>query len=440
MTLQRFLLFLICTWLAASPVAAQTNATEGIKGQTATNKAPIVYECWPHSGSINSVIELKGLRFGPGEPETAKAFIIQNGIEIPARTGGGSSVSNDSQNGQQTLEVILPEEVVPGPAQIVAERYGFRSAPVTITITEWTLPVIKKITPTTGPPGTFVNVECDNFHIYDVIELTDGEGHVVKSYSSGGDSEGTSFVVPEDFPDGVLMLRIGNRKRGKNQFTPPVEFVVTSDALPAELHPEWMQSVAPGQWIDLVALSDAPLRHSEQTEVSFKQAGREIIANVPRPLRPRLEVPAALSPGEVQVKVRTWRNGRASTWSTPATLKLAEKALPPYVQSLRLEKGSWVQLFPGPDRATKFTAARGDLIVMNGIFPVAGPDKLKVLLVKLGDVVELEASELNEKADWFNEISVKLPAGMGSGNWEMIVRAVDGTEHHVPIPIFVLAR
>ena len=430
------ILLLLCTSLAVSPVAAQTNPTEQSKAQI----APVVDECWPHSGSVNSVIELKGFRLEADKLETAKVFVIQNGSEIPARTGGSSSVTNDSLNGRQTLEVILPEEVVPGPAQLVAERNGFRSVPVAITITEWTLPVIKQITPASGPPGTSVNIECENFHIYDVIELTDGEGRKVRSYESGGDSTGTGFVVPKDFPEGVLRIRIGNRKRGKNQFTPPVEFMVTNEALPLELVPESIQSVAPGQWANLVPTSSEPLKHSEQTEVSFKQGGREIIVNLQRPRRARVEVPAALSPGDVEVQVRTWRHGRPSIWSTPVTIKLADKPLPPDVQALRLEKGTWTQLFPGPDRAKKFTAAPGDLIVMNGIYPVAGADKLKVLLLRSGEVLELPVTELNEKADWFNEVSLRLPPDIAGGNWQMVVRAIDGSECLIPIPIRVLSK
>jgi len=205
--------------------------------------------------------------------------------------------------------------------------------------------------------------------------------------------------------------------------------------LPLEVVPEWIKAVAPGQWIDIQASSLAPLKHSEQTEVSFKQAGREIIVNAPRPQRPHVEVPAVLSPGDVQVQARTWRNGRASSWSAPVTLQLSEKPLPPYVQSLRLEKGTWVDLWPGPDRAARFTAAPGDLIVMNGQFPVAGADKLKVLLVRLGEVMELDLIESDENAEWFSEVRMKLPANIGSGNWQMIVRAIDGTQHVVPIPI-----
>ena len=411
------------------PVAAQT-----------TNEPPVVNDCSPRSGSVNSVIELKGFRLGPDELQSANAFVIQNGIEIPARTGGGSFFTNDRLNGPQTLEVILPEEVVPGPAQIVAERNGFRSAPVTITITDWTLPIIKQLTPTTGIPGTHVHVECEGFHINDEIELTDGAGRIVKSYESGGSAIGTSFVVPKDFPEGVLRLRIGNRKHGKNQFTPPVEFVVTNEALPLELVPGGMKSVAPGQWLELLLSSLAPVKHTERTEVLFKQAGREIIVDLPRPRRPRVEVPAVLSPGEVQLQGRTWRNGHPSAWSEPITLQLAEKPAPPSVQALRLEKDQWVHLWPGPDRVTKFTAAPGDLIVMSGIYPVSGADKLKVLLVRSGEVVELDVNELDEKVGVFSELAVRLPADIGSGNWQMIVRAIDGSEYVVPVPIRVFAK
>jgi hypothetical protein len=422
-----------------SAVAARIQQAKPQTNQTKPD-APVVNECWPQSGSVNSVIELHGLRLGSDEIESAKAFFLQNGVEIPARTGGGSSISNDRLNGPQTLDVIVPEEVVPGPAQIVAERNGFRSAPVAIMITEWRVPVIKQVLPTTGPPGTVVRLECENFHINDEVELTDAEGRLLKSFASGGSSGGTSFTVPKDFPEGVLRIRIGNRKLGKNQFTQPVEFLVTNEALPLELLPEWIKPVAPGQWVDLQALSLEPLKHAEKTEVLFKQTGREVIVNAPRPQRPRVEVPQVLSPGKVQVQVRTWRNGHPSAWSTAVALQLAEQPLPPYVQALRLEKDTWVQLWPGPDRAARFNASPGDVIAINGLYPVAGADELKVLLMRGGEVVELDVTELNEKADWFSEVSVKLPAEIGRGNWQMILRAIDGTEHLVPIPVRIFPK
>ena len=57
-------LLLTCTLLVASPAVAQTN------------EAPVVNGCSPHSGSVNSVTELKGFRLGLDELESAKAFFI----------------------------------------------------------------------------------------------------------------------------------------------------------------------------------------------------------------------------------------------------------------------------------------------------------------------------------------------------------------------------
>src|SRR6185436_11728984 len=138
--------------LVASSVAAQTS------------EAPIVNDCEPCSGSVNSAIYLRGFRLETDGVGPTKVFFIQNGIEIPAYAGGGFSTSNDRLNGPQGVRVTVPDEVVPGPVQIVAERKGLRSAPITFTITEWTPPVIKQLIPTSGPPGTTVAIECENFH------------------------------------------------------------------------------------------------------------------------------------------------------------------------------------------------------------------------------------------------------------------------------------
>jgi hypothetical protein len=48
---------LTCASMAASPLAAQTDEAKRL--------APVVNECEPHSGSVNSVIDLKGFRLAP---------------------------------------------------------------------------------------------------------------------------------------------------------------------------------------------------------------------------------------------------------------------------------------------------------------------------------------------------------------------------------------
>lgn len=438
------LLVLIPCSIVTSAVGVRGQAKRGVeipKDIDPKNAGPVVEDWNPKTGSINSIIELNGYRLDPGALNKTKAFFIQNGAELPARTGGGSFITNDEHNGAQSLQVIVPEEVVPGLAQIVIEVNGQRSNPATVTITEWKLPIIKRITPTRGAPGTIVNIKCEGFHINDEIEITDVKGNQLR-FDLGGSSGGTGFGVPKNVAEGVITIRIGNKKYGKGQYTEPFTFIVTNDPLPLELITSSMKSVAPGQWLSLHVSSDGPLKHSERIEVVFRQAGREIIVAAPKPSRPHVAVPGVLSAGEVQLQVRTWRDGRPSEWSEPAFFKLADKPLAPSICAIRLsEEGTWVQLWPGPDRPTSFTVNPGDKIVLNGLWPVADASKLKVSLVRPGDVITLMATELDEKADLFGDLQVHMPESLEQGEWRMIISSeADGTHDEVPIVIRVVKK
>ena len=405
------------------------------------NAGPVVEAVAPKTASIDTLIYLSGYHLYPGESNKTKVFFIQNGVELPVRSAGGSSITNDLHNGPHTLCVIVPEGVVPGQAQIVVEFEGRRSVPATISITEWKLPVIKRLNPTRGAPGSIVEIECEGFHLTDELEITDAEGKPIR-FGGGGSSNGTAFGIPEDTPLGVITIRIGNRKYGKGQFTEPVTFTITNEPLPVELWPSEMKSVAPGQWLDLQVLNAEPLKQSERTEVAFKQAGRTIIVATPKPFNPRVAVPSALSAGEVQMQVRTWRDGRPSPWSELADFELASKPLAPLIDSIRLVKGSWAALLPpGPDRVTSFTVSPGDDVVLHGLWPVADASKLKVMLVRPGEAIPLTATNFDEKANWFGDVQVRLPESLEVGDWRMIVSSeADGTQNELPIVIRVVKK
>ena len=425
-----------CVVTSASWVQDQDQRADAAR----SNAGPVVEDFEPKTAAINSVVELRGYRLHPDVINKAKVFFTQHGVELPARSRGGASITNDQQHGPQTLEVIVPEEVVPGVVQIVVEVDGHRTIPATVTITEWKLPIIKRISPTRGAPGSWVHIQCEGFHINDEIEIVNAEGTPIR-FDSGGSSVGTAFAVPKDTPEGVLTIRIGNKKYGRGQYTEPFTFIVTNDPLPPELVTSAMKSVAPGQWLDLVVYSDDPLKHSERIEVSFKQTGRQMIVAAPKPWRPHIAVPGALSPGEVELKVRTWRDGRPSEWSEPGFFFLADKPLAPSVGAIRLLAGSWVQLWPGPDRPKSFAVSPADEIVLNGIWPVADASKLTVSLVRAGEAIPLTATELDEKADWFNDVRVRLPQSLDEGEWRMIVSGQpDGTQHELPIVIRVVKK
>lgn len=433
-------LLIVCAGLEVCTARAQeqTNTSQLSKPEST---GPIVNAWEPKTGSVDSLIYLSGYRLYPREWNKTKAFFIQNGTEILARTLGGSSMTNNRDNGPQTLVVIVPEDVMPGQAQIVVEFNGHRSSPATITVTEWKLPIIKGLNPTSGGPGTLVEIECEGFHISDKVETTDAEGKPIR-IGGGGSSRGTAFAIPEDLPEGPVTIRIGNRKYSNGQFTEPLTFTVTNEPLTMDLWPSEMHAVAPGQWLDLQVLNIEPLRRSERTEVSFKQAGQTIIVAAPNPFIPHIPVPSALSAGAVQLQVRTWRDGRPSQWSEPADFQLADKPLTPSIDSIRTTKGQWVEFMPaGPDRATSFTVSPGEEVVLHGLWPVADASKLKILLVRSGEVVTMRGSNFDEKANWFDDVKVRLPETLQVGEWRMIVSSeTDGTQAEVPIVIRVVRK
>ena len=398
-----------------------------------------VVEAWgPKTASVDTLIYLSGYRlYLSGDTNKTKAFFIQNGVEFPAGAGGGSWITNNQHNLPQTLNVIVPEGVSQGQAQIVVEYNGRRSNPATITITEWKLPVIQRLDPTRGAPGTLVRIEGEGFHVHDEIEITDVNGKPVKANPVGV----PAFGIPADAPEGILFVRVGSREYGKGQFTEPVTFTVTNEPLPVELLTDDTKSVAPGQWLDLQISNSEPLKRSERTEVAFKQAERTIIVAAPKPFRPHVGVPSELSAGEVQLQLRTFRDGRPSEWSEPASLELEDKRVGPWIDSIRLVKGSWAALAPGPDRKTSFTVSPGDEVVLSGLWPVADASKLKVSLARAGEVITMTAMEFDEKATWFADIKVRLPESIEVGEWRMtVVNEADGTQVEVPIVIQVVKR
>src|SRR5262249_4536543 len=154
-----------------------------------------------------------------------------------------------------------------------------------------------------------------------------------------------------------LTIRIGNRKYGKGRYSAPAIITVFKELAPLELSAEYVKTVAPGQWLDLQAASLEPLKRSERTEVEFRQGNRSIVVAASNPRQPHFPVPASLSAGEVEVRARTSWQGKVSAWSNWETLRLAEHPTALSVDSMRLEKGNWVDLGPGPERAARFNAS-----------------------------------------------------------------------------------
>jgi len=111
------------------------------------------------------------------------------------------------------------------------------------------------------------------------------------------------------------------------------------------------------------------------------------------------------------------------------------------IDSIRLLNGRWASLDPGPDRETSFTVSPGDEVVLHGLWPIADARKLKIQLVRPGELVTMPAMDFDEKANWFGDVQVHLPDSLRVGEWRMIVSSeADGTQTEVPIVIRVIKK
>ena len=424
------LIFLSILFACFVGVFAKQNPTTSPQAQ-----GPEITSYTPQLVSVNSVVELEGVRLSATDESKVKAYFIQNGNRFPAKTIEGWSTTNNQANGPQSRDVIVPGGLGNGPTQFVLEVNGLRTAPLALSVVEYKLPELKALSPKSGSAGTVVWIECSGFHANDEIVLTDSQGKV--THVENTDSRSALFKVPQDAFAGVMKVQIGNPHYVNNQLSEPLSFVVSSDP-PLELRAEATTAVAPGQWIDLQAENYESLKRSQLTEVSYKQSGRSIVVTAPNSHRPHVVVPAALLPGAVEVQVRTWVDGQPSTWSESVELRLLESPVPPRVDALRLlQAGEWVQLWPGPERAKSFSAKPGDVVVLHGSFPVADASNLKVSLIGSTGAIELSVSELEQKTNWFGDVCVKLPDALTQGNWRMIVNGDDGTSAELPIAIHI---
>ncbi|HMF57763.1 MAG TPA: hypothetical protein VK619_15580 [Pyrinomonadaceae bacterium] len=392
----------------------------------AQNSGPLLERCAPRRGAVNSVLELEGYRLSAEDTSKVKAYFIRGSVKLTARIGGSHYVTNDLRGGEQSLEVIVPEDVAPGQWQVLVEVYGQRSAPVAVEIAEWEPPLLDHLTPERVGPGELIWVFGTNFHRDDEIEITDSLGNVHR-FDSGASAQDVAFDVPKNMPEGSATVRVGITREGVGSFSQPLSFVVTSGPVPLELWSNGMKPVAPGQWANLVVTSTEPLEHSERTEVEFSQNGQHLVVETLNPRSLHVHVPAALAPGAVELRTRTWQEGLVSDWSKTIAYKLSEHPVPFQVDVIEV-RNKPVFLWEGPDRPTSFAAHPGDTLIFRGDFTVATADDLRITLDGAGG--QLSFMPVDVEAG----VSITLPHNIRRGDWRFTFLETDnGMRARVPV-------
>ena len=266
-------------------------------------------------------------------------FVQGTAEHVTVSTGSSHDTAN-LKRGLHQLNVIVPEQLQPGPCQVVVEVNGSRSAPLTIQINiPATAPVVSDFRPRLPRAGEWVWIEGTGFSESDEIVLTDSQG---KAYhvEAGGTSDANiaAFTLPKDLAAGEATFLVIERRSGGNLSSNSLSLMIVHGPRPLDLYSDWLMPVAPGQWLDLVVGSMEPVKSAERVDVMFQQ--KEQIVVVPtmgaNENNLRVRVPESLAPGSVKIQTRTIVSGEASQWSDAVDYQLLHKPVAAKIYSLEI--------------------------------------------------------------------------------------------------------
>jgi hypothetical protein len=292
----------------------------------------------PTATPAGTVIGLDGYRLGAGTVEGLYVTFTQEGRRFDVQGGGSSYSLNDLQEGLQSLAVLVPHELQPGPCQVLVEYHGMRSGPLGIRILPpATPPILRRYTPTWVQPGDTLELWGSGFSKSDEMELTDASGRKrsLKAYDSS-EASCEIAVLPEDLPIGMANVRVIEHRSGTNRRSNALRLRIKQGAVPLDIWGDWLVPVAPGQWMDFVVGNSKVISSMERIDVWFQQGQRRFVVAIREVKEWRVQVPPNLMPGTVKIRNRTWVSGEASPWSSSVDYRLLKEPAPPCIYSVEI--------------------------------------------------------------------------------------------------------
>src|SRR5262252_7601394 len=182
------------------------------------SEPPVITRIAPATAAAETHVEIEGYRLGATLTEGVRVLFVQGTAEYMAVPGGSSYTHANLKHGPEKHDVIVPEQLQPGPCQVVVEVQGHRSASFTMQISPpATAPVLSSLEPRLPRPGEIVWINGAGFSDSDDIVLTDAEGEPHQFERSGSfGANAFSLELPEGLPAGEASLQVTERRSGAN--------------------------------------------------------------------------------------------------------------------------------------------------------------------------------------------------------------------------------
>jgi hypothetical protein len=384
-------------------------------------KAPELIRTIPQQITSGIEIEIEGYRLGWPSSKDTQVIFWQNAIPYTTYPTGGGWQAKDIDNGLQQMKVVVPQGINPGFCSLVVETDGVSSIPIPLEIaSSIDPPVLIETRSKWAIPGEAVWVTGTGFGILDEIELIDSKGEFfyIKPGSTSSAIK-TAFTLPANTADGEALVRVIEHRSGKNQPSNPLFITVSRGPVPLELLANWLPTLAPGQWLDLVIANFKPLEKADKAEILFNQGDQPYVVEIQGNTYPRVHIPNQLQPGNVKISTRTWSKNKASIWSEPIDYTLLAEPVAPSVISMEIV--GWNEpIYLGPSTPKTFSINGKDTLIFRGNFPVSNTNKLKLVLKNDTQNMVLTPTFLDP-----GSIKVQLPNNLSGENWTITLKSTE---------------
>lgn len=297
------------------------------------NLSPQIISVEPSQISPGMTIKIKGYRLGVNERSLLKVIFLQNLNEYATNFGTGSWKSANLSQGLQEINLRVPDEITAGKCQILIEYNGQRSVPVSLNVLSIPAPPkLIGIRPQITNPGEVVHIEGSAFNKSDSVELIDANGTTYNIESKGISSADYSwFRLPQNIPDGTVRVKIIENGSGLRQTSNSLLFNVKRGPVPLDIGIDSIDSVAAGQWTELVCWTHDPLEQATKIEVRLRQGNLEKRSFITDFKNIFIQIPTSFKKGRFNIQNRVWRKNEVSGWSNPVEYKIAENPVEPQI-------------------------------------------------------------------------------------------------------------
>lgn len=371
--------------------------------------------------------------YSPKEPHFTGIRIVfeQERQRFEEKICGGTGNPGFDEGPNYCLEVNVPEGLELGPCRVHVERDGFRSETLVLEVVDWEPPLVDGLGAETIPRTGDVSLEGAGFHTNDELEIVDSAGAVFR-VQPGLHSFSEGQVLPEKIALGPARVRALREDDHDGPSTAWFDFTVVDGPEPLELSDGWMQPAAPGQWIEVVPVSERASDGADRAELLFEQNSRPFVAECSIADTLRVQIPKNLAAGEATVRGRTWRAGVASEWSNGIPYTVLGRPAVPEVTRVYAHSASGRTHLAEPGSDELVLDFQDDIDVF-GRFP---DDATSVLVA----VFESESARFEIACEQHGGFLLRVPTAstLPPGRWTLVlVRRADGLRTPTPLHIVV---